>query len=371
MFRFLHSADLHLGKPFGGFPETVRHDLRQAREGIIGRLAAQARTNGCAHILLAGDTFDAETPSHRVIRQALNAMAGAGDLTFVLLPGNHDSLSATELWETFGRDAPPNVRVITDPSPVTLAPSVMLLPAPATARRPGQDLTEALMQPTPEGQIRIGLAHGAVTDFAKGEDGNPALIPPDRADRAGLAYLALGDWHGQMAIGPRTWYAGTPEPDSFRHGQPGRALVVDCGAGPPQVTPVEAGALRWLAPRLDGLPGDDLAQRLTGMLPPVGQRGGTLMSLTVAGRAALTAAQAIQALLDRVQPDFLHLDWDLTGLITDIRTDDLDLIDRAGALRAAADALLAEADDPARVLPDQALARAALADLFAICRGLG
>jgi hypothetical protein len=370
MFRFLHSADLHLGKPFGGYPETVRHDLRQAREGVIGRLAVQARAQGCAHVLLAGDTFDAQTPSPRVIRQALNAVAGAADLTFVLLPGNHDSLAATELWGTIARDAPANLRVVTDTAPASLAPGVVLLAAPATARRPGQDLTEALMQPTPDGSLRIGLAHGAVTDFSKGEDGNPAVIPPDRAERAGLAYLALGDWHGQMPIGPRTWYAGTPEPDSFRHGAPGRALVVSCGPGLPQVTPVETGVMRWLAPHLDSLPGDDLAHRLRGLLPSLGERGRVLIDLTFAGRVPLPAVQAVQALLDQTTPDFLHLHADMTGLITDIRTDDLDLIDRAGALRAAAEALLAEADDPARPAPDQAIARAALADLFALCRGL-
>jgi hypothetical protein len=48
---------------------------------------------------------------------------------------------------------------------------------------------------TPADAFRIGLAHGAVQTFS--EHGNPALIPPDRAASAGLAFLALGDWNGQ------------------------------------------------------------------------------------------------------------------------------------------------------------------------------
>lgn len=91
-FRFLHSSDLHLGRAFGGYPEGIRHRLREARHGAIARLAQAARAGGAGVVLLAGDTFDAETPAPETLRQALRAMGEEGDLTWVLLPGNHDSL---------------------------------------------------------------------------------------------------------------------------------------------------------------------------------------------------------------------------------------------------------------------------------------
>ena len=56
--RFLHSSDLHLGKPFGRFDEDVRTDLRKAREEIIPALIYAAETHSVEHILLAGDTFE-------------------------------------------------------------------------------------------------------------------------------------------------------------------------------------------------------------------------------------------------------------------------------------------------------------------------
>jgi DNA repair exonuclease SbcCD nuclease subunit len=62
-FRFLHSSDLHLGRAFGNFPDGIRHRLREARHGAIARLAAAARSGGANTVLLAGDTFDAETPA--------------------------------------------------------------------------------------------------------------------------------------------------------------------------------------------------------------------------------------------------------------------------------------------------------------------
>ena len=64
---------------------------------------------------------------------------------------------------------------------------------------------------TPEGSRRIGLAHGSIADFGE-TAATPNLIAPDRAKKAGLVYLALGDWHGTKTIGANTWYAGTPEP---------------------------------------------------------------------------------------------------------------------------------------------------------------
>ena len=79
-----------------------------------------------------------------------------------------------------------------------------------------------------------------------GEANNP--IAPDRAKRAGLDYLALGDWHRTLQIGPATWYAGTPEADRFNSQEMGQVLLVDiAGPGaPPKVTPHRTGAYRWL-----------------------------------------------------------------------------------------------------------------------------
>ncbi|WP_207471983.1 metallophosphoesterase family protein, partial [Paracoccus fontiphilus] len=151
MFRFLHSSDLHLGKAFGGYPEAIRNRLREARHGAIARLAQAAREGGAATVLLAGDTFDAETPAPDTLRHALRAMAAEADITWIMLPGNHDSLAATELWRRIAQDGPANLRAITSPAPVELSPGAVVLPAPCTQRRPGRDLTEAMAAPTPDG----------------------------------------------------------------------------------------------------------------------------------------------------------------------------------------------------------------------------
>lgn len=367
MFRFLHSSDLHLGKPFGGFPDTIRHRLREARHGAIARLAAAARAGGAGTVLLAGDTFDAETPAPDTLRQALRAMGEERDLRWLLLPGNHDSLAATELWRRIAADAPANVQPLTNPTPMELSPGHWLLPAPCTQRRPGRDLTEAMGAATPEGAVRIGLGHGAVTDFS-GEEGGTGIIPPDRALHSGLDYLALGDWHGQMRIGAATWYSGTPEPDGFKHGLPGSALLVTA-SGPGRVTaePVVTGQFLWQSPRLDLLPGEDAPARLAALLPAERARD-HLLRLTVAGRLPLADRAALEAEITRVAPDYGWFAADLSALAMEARPDDLDLIDRAGALRQAAERLLAEAGDTTLSQADRDIAAAALSRLYGLAQ---
>ncbi|RJE85509.1 metallophosphoesterase family protein [Paracoccus onubensis] len=366
-YRFLHSSDLHLGRAYGGFPEDIRGRLREARHTVIARLASAAREAGAIDVLLAGDTFDAETPSPETLRHALRAMAAEGDLRWMLMPGNHDSLAASELWRRVQADAPENLVVLSDPVPVELASDVWLLPAPCTQRRPGRDLTEAMSAPTPEGAIRIGLGHGAIMDFTS-DEGSPGIIPPDRARLSGLDYLGLGDWHGRMQIGPATWYSGTPESGGFKHDTAPGALVVHIAASgaPAQASVAQTGQFDWLRPVMDMLPGEDISARLAHILPPETRRRDTLLRLEAAGRLTLAERAAFETQLAAIAPDFGWFETDLARVATEVKPYDLDLIDRGGALRRAADALLSESADPSRAQAHRDLADLALSRLYAL-----
>ena len=366
-YSFLHSSDLHLGRAYGGFPEDIRGRLREARHTVIARLATAARGAGATDVMLAGDTFDAETPAPETLRHALRAMASEGDLRWVLMPGNHDSLAASELWLRTLADAPSNLLVLTDPAPMELAPGVWLLPAPCTQRRPGRDLTESMSAQTPEGAIRIGLGHGAIMDFTS-DEGSPGIIPPNRARLSSLDYLGLGDWHGRMQIGPATWYSGTPEADGFKHDTAPGALSVHIAASgaPAQTSMVPTSQFHWLRPALDLLPGEDTAARLADILPPDARRRDNLMRIEAAGRLTLAERSAFEARLAAIAPDFGWFEADLARLTTEVKADDLDLIDRGGALRRAADALLSEAADPVLAQADRDLAEQALSRLYAL-----
>ncbi|MEH6521137.1 metallophosphoesterase family protein [Sulfitobacter sp.] len=370
MFRFIHSSDLHLGKPFGRHDEDVRGRLRQARHGALSRLADAARANGAKHVLLAGDTFDQETPAPTITRQALNEMAQAADITWMLMPGNHDSLAASELWQTISRDRPENVMLALTPEPIIIENSY-LLPAPCTARNPGRDLTVDMAQPTPEGAMRIGLGHGGIHDFDSHgtvvAEGPSGTIAPDRAAQAGLDYLGLGDWHGQIRVSANTWYSGTPEPDSFKHVQCGLALAVALsGAGAsPEVTPVKTGEILWQRTALELTPDDDPTALIDAVLPALAARRDTLFHVSLSGRVGVKQIQSFKASLARVGPDFLNLSQDMDSVKLAHEVADLEAIDPSGgALRQAAESLAARAQDADLSAVDRRIASTALSQLF-------
>lgn len=368
-FRFIHSADLHLGRRFGNLPEEARGRLVEARHQIIATLAQAARAHGAQHILIAGDIFDTETPTDPVWRQALAAMGADSGLNWWLIPGNHDSLAAESLWARFRHHAPANVHLLDTPAPVEIAPGVMLLPAPLPRRYPGRDLTAWMPAcDTDPRALRIGLAHGAVRDFSE-EGTADGIIPPDRAETARLDYLALGDWHGQVQIGARTRYSGTPERDAFHHDGRGACLAVKLTTPgvPPQVEVIPTGRFVWADEVLPLLPGDAADQALLALLPRANRRD-HLFRIRVTGRATLAEQAALAHAAEALAPEFCHFALDLSGLATEFALADLDDIDRAGALRMAAEALRRGAEDASRDGQARRVSAAALNRLYGYLR---
>ncbi|WP_417524868.1 metallophosphoesterase family protein [Marinovum sp.] len=370
-FRFIHASDLHLGRRFANIPQpedgNIRGRLMEARHGAIAKLAAAARDHGAAHVLLAGDTFDTATPSPSLIRQALAAMGEASEITWWLLPGNHDNLNDAEpLWEVLRRDAPANVRPVIEAQPQALDATAVLLPCPVAFRAGASDPTAPLVgMESAEGQLRIALAHGGVTDFTGAGD----AIAPDRDRSARLDYLALGDWHGRLPISDRVQYCGCPEQDRFKHGRRGVCLAVtlDGPGATPQVTEVETGTFLWTELPLTLHPRQDAAAALDAILPESGRRD-VLLRVNASGWAGLADQSDLERAAAACAPDFAHFELVTEGLGTQVDPGDLDEIDRAGALRLAAETLQQEAQSETLSQQDRRVAEDALARLYAYVR---
>ena len=363
VFRFVHTSDLHLGRRFSNFPEAIRGRLVEARHGVLRRLVRAARECGARHILVAGDLFDTETPSAEVWRQALAEMRSAEDMSWIVIPGNHDSQTAESLWTRIADKG--GIQLVTEAGPLELAPGVTLLPSPVPSRAPGRDLTEWMSSAgTPEGHIRIGLAHGGVTAFG---DGMAETIPPDRARTARLDYLALGDWHGCLRITDRTWYSGTPERDRFKHSGRGACLAVTV-PGPgmvPEVREVETGLFDWAEVPLVLTPGGDVRQALHAAVHTGGEsRRDMLRRVRASGWVRLPERSDLERAADEVAPEFGYFELVSTELGTECAADDLDEISKGGVLRLAAEELYAAAEDGALSAEERRLAAGALRRLY-------
>lgn len=362
--RFVHAADFHLGKPFGPYDEDTRAALKLARLDALKAAGELAVARAADFVLIAGDTFDAEAPPSRLVKRALDVMASFPDLTWIWMPGNHDSLAAVDLWERLLRDKPANVILATSPEVIELGDNVAILPAPPAVRSPGFDLTAWMDAADTGHRIRIGLAHGGVTDFGS-EDGGLAIIPPDRAEKSDLDYLALGDWHGQMRISPRTWYAGTPEAEGFKgHSAAGVLLVeIDTKGASPKVEPIPLGQFHWERINCAFFAGNDPVALAREALP-ADNKDKTLVRLTGTGRLGLSEHAQLKGALEALADDYHFFEADLSGIGVAQNEDDLDLIAHSGALRVAAENLLAQTSLEGRTQQDVRTAEMALAHLF-------
>ena len=380
--RFIHTADWQLGKPFGGFDAGLSGRLSAARQEVISRIAAAADQHGAAHVVVAGDVWDSATPSGPDLRQPLAIMGEHPGLTWWLMPGNHDPDGPDGLWDRVDAIAPDNVRTLRAAEPVAMEPGAWLLAAPWARLHPGEDLSAWMdSAETPDGSIRIGVAHGSVRRFGTQHDSlddgdSDGVIAPDRARSARLDYLALGDWHGRRAINARTHYSGTPEPDRHKSGARGQVLLVEIdGPGAePRVTDVPTARYGWpvieARLRVDGL-GETVSHVRAAVSdgPPLRD---VLADIRVDGTTTLAEWAEFERFIETLTGDCAHLELKGTsGVALAVMPADLDSLDAQGSVRAAAETLQARREDPALSQDDRELAGEALRLLFSIAASDG
>lgn len=316
--RLLHSADWQLGRKFGRLPAEVAQILEEERFRAVERIAALARTHRVDAVLVAGDVFDSWLAGNRVVHRLIAATRSfAGP--WLLLPGNHDPALAGGVWERLAREGATHLHILTTPEPVPIADgAAFVLPAPLGERRIADDPTAWMdTAATPEGAIRIGLAHGSVQELLPADVPKSNPIARDRAERAGLDWLALGDWHGTLRLGPRSGYAGTPEPDRFRANDSGNVMLIEiAGAGAePKVEVLRVGHFRWQSLTFLAQ-GADAAKRLAAGLAAIDQPDRVLLRLRLEGSVDLTTRAEIEAVIERERERLRYLEVDAGDLLT-------------------------------------------------------
>lgn len=227
--KFMHLADLHLGKRYNEL--SLIDDQRY----ILGKILEIAAAEKCDALLIAGDIYDKTMPSAEAVEllnSFLNGLARLKIQTF-MVSGNHDSPERIAFGESFMGRGGVHVSPVYDGSlkRVTLTDgygevNVYLLPfiKPATVRRFFEDkvidsYTAAVSAAlgaveTDKSARNVLVAHQFVTgskssgseEFTVGDIGNV-----DAAVFDGFDYVALGHVHGaQNVAGERVRYSGTP-----------------------------------------------------------------------------------------------------------------------------------------------------------------
>ena len=368
LIRILHSSDWQIGKVFRFVDDGTMGLLQEARLAAITRLGELAVEHGAGHVLVAGDVYDMEALSPRSLNQPLERMRKFEKVIWHLLPGNHDPHRPNGLWDqVLRRGVPDNVIIHVASAPrIFEREGFVVLPAPLHYRRTLQDPTAYMDKAdTPDGIIRIGLAHGTVMGFGSEDKNIPNYISPERPKAAGLAYLALGDWHGQKKINDRVWYSGTHENDAFDIHGGGQALLVEVenSGAVPVVTPIETGHYQWMIFREQINSREDIDALVSTLRGSGDDLNRILVHLLVEGAVSLQDRQYFEERInEQISAAFCYLRVDDTRLFPSPSEEDLDQIDRGGFVRTAADVLKKKSEDMSD--PEHEIAVLALQRLY-------
>ena len=347
VLRFLHTADLHLGKGFHRRGAACRERLRQARFDAVRRVGELATEHGAQFVLIAGDLFDSNSADDRTVVQGCEALRSLPVPVFAI-SGNHDAhegpgsvwrrrpfMEEAEGWSGF-EVLEPGLR-----EAVFLKDWNVSLHAASLAERHPQRDPLASWQTRARGDtFRIGLAHGSVHGFGEtssnGSDRATAVPLGVERVAGSLDYLALGDWHSAGEVGERAWYSGTPEGTSHNEREPGQVLMVEVGepGAEPSVTPLGSGRTCWHRHTVELHRAEDV-DALAAWFDGLDRPTDTLVRLEWSGSLPLGERLRAQGLIKRQRDRLMEMDLRGPGPMPRPEPGELDALAGGGYVGAA------------------------------------
>ncbi len=277
MAKFIHCADLHVGK------SRTLPDYLERQELMLDGIFKAAESNGTKTVLMAGDIFESKNirwSEQKAFMERLFAHDASGHTT-VLCNGNHDELVAgvSHMWlpsliNDFGGLS--NTTIVDGEARLVKLPDMHVGVIPVVynnmSTKELSDAAAKLYERADDELPFVMMLHatitGCMTDTGASLSGGPR-IPKDCSF---VDYWALGDIHKSQQMADKAWYSGAPIQHDFGDLQPKGVLVVTVEKGeeprvelvelegikplititePPEVWPTEC-YIRYLGP-LEGI----------------------------------------------------------------------------------------------------------------------
>jgi len=312
--RFIATADWQLGMTAHYLDDEARPRFQQGRLDAVGRIAEVAKQYDAAFVIACGDIFESNQLDRAIVARTFEILR-LFTVPVVLLPGNHDVLDASSIYNSavFAARLPEHVHVLRDSTPFAVVPGAEIVGAPWFSKRPLLDLVAeacAQLEPTPTGVVRIIAGHGAVSTLNPDRD---ALAEIDVSalrmvlDEARAHVAVLGDRHSTYEVDSRIWYPGTPEVTNRREDDPGNVLVIDVDDAEVKLEKVHVGGWAFIVveERLDCIEDVELLEKRLQDLP---DKNRTAVWLSLSGTLTTVANARLDSVLQEASELFARLD---------------------------------------------------------------
>ena len=234
--KIFHTADLHLGMRFAGYPD-VQDELINARYETLEKLVSLANREDCTLFVMAGDLFDRTTLNVKDISRAARTLNEFNGELIIILPGNHDYyIQDSNLWNEFSKHAGDRVLILKNPDIYDLNKyhlKIKIYAAPCSAKHSSENMIKWInsQKSSEDDSIKIGLAHGSLEGVSPDFDKTYYPMTRKELGSSGIDLWLIGHTHLPWPENPdknaRILIPGTPEPDGFDCNHQGSAFMID------------------------------------------------------------------------------------------------------------------------------------------------
>lgn len=221
MIKLLHISDIHLGAKLGFLGDKAKSQREQIWRSLEKSFDSAVK-NKADLVVITGDVFDTPFPGEPSIQRfsTLSQKLAAAGVYCVILPGNHDRLEAGSVWAEYAANSSlekylhilrPSEQGSQQPCHLYLPDlSINIFGKPCLTQKSKQStllgVADTLVEVKRQQQERsiaikadIVLAHGSLEVAGKTAENYPVLKTDlQKLGELGVAYVALGDWHGQL-----------------------------------------------------------------------------------------------------------------------------------------------------------------------------
>ncbi len=255
MFKFIHTADIHLDSPLKGLEahedapvEEIRGATRRAFDNLID-LAIEEEVD---FVLIAGDLYDGDWKDYNTgvfFASRMGRLAKAGIKVFIV-SGNHDAASQI----TKAMPLPDNVTLFSPKKPqsVKLDDLGVVIHGQSYSSRAVTDNLASQYPQHDSDYFNIGLLHTSLNGREGHEDYAPCTL--DDLKSKGYDYWSLGHVHKREVVSEDPWiiFPGNLQGRHIKEtGSKGATLVTVEDGRITEVVARELDELRWAICQVD------------------------------------------------------------------------------------------------------------------------